>query len=65
MDIHEEKTHIMKKTKKIKINGIKIIVKLEKKTDRASFPRPAVYEKKTNYKRSREAAKIRKEIQDF
>ena len=52
----------MKKNKKIKIKGIKTVVKLEKKTDRPSFPRPAVHEKKTDYKRSREAAKIRKEI---
>lgn len=54
----------MKKNKKIKIKGIKTVVKLEKKTDRPSFPRPAVHEKKTDYKRSREAAKIRKEIWD-
>ena len=54
----------MKKNKKIKIKGIKTVVKLEKKTDRPSFPRPAVHEKKTDYKRSREAAKIRKEIRE-
>ena len=55
----------MKKHKKIKIKGTKAIVKLEKKKDRPSFPRPAVYEKKTDYKRSREVEKIRKDINDY
>ena len=49
----------MKKHKQIKIKGTKAIVKLEKKSDRPMFPRPAVHGAKTDYKRSRESQKVR------
>lgn len=54
----------MKKHKKVKCMGVKLYVPIEKKHNRPSMPRPAVYADRKKYDRRRQKTLLREEIAD-
>ena len=53
----------MKKYKVRKVKGIRIVTKIQGKTDRGMMPRPVTFDMKTRYDRAREKKQVRREIE--
>ena len=64
MEEDKEERTALKKHRVKKIKGIKVVTKVQGRTDRAITPRPAVFNMKTKYDRGREKRQIWKEIDE-
>ena len=64
MEEDKEERTALKKHRVKKIKGIKVVTKAQGRPDRASMPRPAVFNMKAKYDRGREKRQARKEIDE-
>ena len=64
MEEDKEERTALKKYKVKKVKGIKVVTKVQGRSDRVIMPRPAVFNMKTKYDRGREKRQARKEIDE-
>ena len=64
MEEDKEERTALKKHRVKKIKGIKVVLKVQGRPDRAIMPRPAVFNMKTKYDRGREKRQTWKEIDE-
>jgi len=55
----------MKKYKKVTVNGVKLVEKIEKDPNRPKRNRPAVFKMKTDYDRNKARKETRREAKEW